>query len=93
MAPKQVSYVSWRITDKESRFFCEVCHDCNFCATCLDKVKFSSLEKRHCNPDHSWFQAWPIEVDIDNVPADSPDGHPGLTREWLDALRKQWLND
>lgn len=88
-------HASWLIAYKEFRFFCEVCYDTNFCTACLDKVKSSSLEERHCNPEHCWFQAWPILVDIDDdgVTSDSPGGHPGLTSEWLDALRKQWLND
>lgn len=87
------AYIQWAITDKESRFFCEVCYDTNFCSTCLDKVKNSSLEERHCNPNHSWFQAWPLQVGIDDMASDCQGSRPVLTSEWLDALRKEWLNE
>ncbi|POS70167.1 hypothetical protein DHEL01_v211437 [Diaporthe helianthi] len=69
----------------------QLCYDVNFCATCLDKAKTSSLEERYCNPHHSWFQAWPIQEDVEETICRSPGGSPGLTREWLDALRSEWL--
>lgn len=81
------------ITYKESRFFCEVCYDINFCAACLQKVGNSSLEERRCNPDHSWFQAWPIQLDIHDLTSDSPGGLPRLTSEWLNALCDEWLKE
>lgn len=81
------------ITYSESRFFCEVCYDVNFCAPCLDKAKASKLEERRCNPDHSWFQAWPIQRDLDDTTSDLVGGPLGLTSEWLEALRGEWLNE
>lgn len=98
--PLNIESNAWRYTcdgcqlDAEaagSMFFCEVCYDVNFCATCLDKAKTSSLEERYCNPHHSWFQAWPIQEDVEETICRSPGGSPGLTREWLDALRSEWL--
>ncbi|KAK2603101.1 hypothetical protein N8I77_009583 [Diaporthe amygdali] len=79
--------------DAGTMFFCEVCYCVNFCAPCLDKVRTSSLEERRCNPGHAWFQAWPIQVDIDYITSDSLGGRPVLTSEWLDTLRKEWLNE
>lgn len=81
------------IAYKESRFFCEVCDDVNFCAPCLDKVKASTLEERCCNPYHAWFQAWPIQRDTDDITSDAAGGPLGLTSEWLVALRGEWLNE
>lgn len=70
-----------------------MCYDTNFCVACLDKVKHSSLEERRCKPDHSWFRAWQIQLDTDDVKSDSRSGLPRLTGEWLDALRDEWLKE
>ncbi|KAL9065473.1 MAG: hypothetical protein Q9157_007465 [Trypethelium eluteriae] len=84
--------------DKGSMYFCEICLDTSFCGECLTKIKARSSNVRMCNPDHEWYQVWPLNQDkvremAEDLGMERDDGEIvlELKREWLEALREKWL--
>jgi hypothetical protein len=55
-------------------------------------VKAGRLVCRDCNPDHEWYQAWPIPEGAWDVAVEDVEGKLVVRREWLEGLRGAWLN-
>jgi tetratricopeptide (TPR) repeat protein len=77
-------------------YFCEVCHDLNWCGECLVKVRDPNitpgLREHWCNPNHDFYRAWPIPDEARDLAAEYLDGAIELRREWLERLRGEWLS-
>ena len=85
-------------SSKDEMWLCEMCYDTNFCGECLEGVKNCSLKQRFCNPDHSWYRAWPLDREkfeemADDLRVERGDGEIvlELKREWLESLREEWM--
>ena len=72
-------------------YFCEVCLGKNWCNDCLSRVKDNSLPWRQCNPNHSFYCAWPIPSEARDLAAEFLGGEVALRREWLAGLRSEWM--
>ena len=72
-------------------YSCEDCVDTDFCEDCILIVKRGELPYRKCSPDHTFVQVFPIPEEVRDVAARWVDGKMEVQRDWLDALRKEWL--
>lgn len=72
-------------------YFCRVCPGFIFCDTCIKAVKNNTQVRRQCNPNHSWYEAWPIKEGVYDGAVDIVDDQLFIKPEWLKALRDQWL--
>lgn len=74
-----------------SLFVCKICLGPKFCGECLQLVKEEKMVCRNCSPQHSWYQAWPIPEGKAELVAEQEGGKWIIRKEWLDALRAEWL--
>lgn len=80
---------------------CEICPgSVCFCEQCIDLVKAAKLEFRVCDPNHKWYQAYPIREGWGRVAGDTAsEGGSGMILVngrvveldvWMKGLREEW---
>jgi tetratricopeptide (TPR) repeat protein len=80
---------------------CEICpSSICFCEQCIVLVKEGKLEFRVCDPNHKWYQAYPIREGWGMVAGDTAsegvsgmilvDGRAVELDVWLKGLREEW---
>ena len=81
-----------RDEDWQELHFCEICTESTcFCDECIKLVKTGTLPFRKCDISHTFYQAYPLSEEMQDV-ATVRTGSKIIPRtEWLEALRKEWV--
>lgn len=81
-----------RVEDWQELHFCEICsgYTC-FCDECIKLVKSGTLPFRKCDASHTFYQAYPISQEMQDVATVMAEGKILPRKEWLEALRKEWV--
>ena len=91
-------------------YFCQICMETCFCEKCIVLVKGGAsgtnsgagdpsqsnarLPYRHCGPDHTFVQAYPIpDLGKKDMAATIREGYVELHQEWLDTLKAEWTTN
>ena len=81
-----------RVEDWQELHFCEICsgYTC-FCDECIKLVKSGTLPFRKCDASHTFYQAYPLSQEMQDVATVMTEGKILPRKEWLEALRKEWV--
>lgn len=80
-----------QVEDWQELHFCEVCTDYTcFCDECIKLVKTETLAFRKC-AGHTFFQGYPLSKETQDVATIRTEGKILPRKEWLEALRKEWV--
>ena len=81
-----------RAEDWQEIHFCEICTNYTlFCDECIKLVKAGTLPSRACDKSHTFYQAYPVSQEMLDVATTRIDGKVLPRKEWLEALRKEWI--
>ena len=80
-----------RVEDWQELHFCEICSDTCFCDECIKMVKTGTLPFRKCDASHTFYQAYPLSQEMQDVATVMTEGKILPRKEWLEALRKEWV--
>ena len=81
-----------RVEDWQELHFCEICSEYTcFCDECIKLVKSGTLPFRKCDASHTFYQAYPLSQEMQDVATVMTEGKILPRREWLEALRKEWV--
>jgi tetratricopeptide (TPR) repeat protein len=90
--PCRTQFHTYKDPPYKELYFCEDCIDTCFCEDCFPIAKKGELPFRKCSPEHSFVQVFPIPVQVKDVAARFIDMKTvEVQKDWLDALRKEWL--
>lgn len=92
------SYFMWscdgqckrKVEDWTALYFCEHCLSTCFCDQCIELVKTKKLPFRKCDPEHPFYQVYPVGEKMEEIAAVKVDGKIMPHTEWLEKLRKTW---
>ena len=81
-----------RVEDWQEVHFCEICtgYTC-FCDQCVKRVKTGTLPFRKCDESHTFYQAYPLSKEMQDIATVMTEGKILPRTEWLEALRKEWM--
>ena len=81
-----------RVEDWQELHFCEICSEYTcFCDECIKLVKSGTLPIRKCDASHTFYQAYPLSQEMQDVATVMTEGKILPRKEWLEALRKEWV--
>lgn len=81
-----------RVEDWQELHFCEVCTEYTcFCDECIKLVKTGNLPFRKCDAGHTFYQGYPLSKEMQDVATVRTEGKILPRTEWLEALRKEWV--
>ena len=81
-----------RVEDWQELHFCEICSEYTcFCDECIKLVKTGTLPFRKCDASHTFYQAYPLSQEMQDVATVMIEGKILPRKEWLEALRKEWV--
>lgn len=81
-----------RDEDWQELHFCEICTESTcFCDECIKLVKTGTLPFRKCDISHTFYQAYPLSEEMQDVATVRTESKILPRTEWLEALRKEWV--
>ena len=81
-----------QVEDWQELHFCEICTgDTCFCDECIKLVKTGTLPFNKCDAGHSFYQAYPVSPDLQDIATVRTGGEVLPRTEWLQALRNEWV--
>lgn len=81
--------ISRRDEDFLAVHICEICSDISLCDYCFGRRETKWMT-RTCSPDHTFYKAYPLPTNLEDVGVVQIDGKILPRPGWLMVLREQW---
>ena len=79
-----------KVEDWTALYFCEVCLNTCFGDKCFANLQAKKLPFRICDPEHTFYQAYPTPEDVKEIAGVVVDGKVVPHKDWLQKLREEW---